>query len=154
MFDYFTFPRPPPMVDTSSRIVTAFEHLMIDIGDTPNHESHSALTETLNADIEVGQHVQSLDEIEPSVPQPSPCLGHAQHANGLPDSFATADSHEQPWQLLIDPTIPQDELPSLIEAIFSDRKAADMVDPLQESDAQAIIDVIDEVRHQVPDLGN
>ena len=60
------------------------------------------------------------------------------------------DSHEQAWQRLISRTTPQDELPSLIETIFSSRKTINMVDPLQDSDAQAFIDVIDEVRHHIP----
>ena len=52
-----------------------------------------------------------------------------------------------PWQWLFSPTVPQDELPSLIETIFSDEKMTKMIDNLQESDAQAFIDVIDGVRH-------
>jgi len=64
----------------------------------------------------------------------------------------TADSLKQTWRQLISPAIPQDELPSLIEAIFSDRKTINMVGPLQESDAQAFIDAIDGVRHHVLDF--
>lgn len=116
-------------------------------GTLPNPESHPAPTEALNASIEDRQHLQSLYEVEPLVSQPSPFLDPAQYANDLFKQSATIDPHEQPWQRLIDPTIPHDQLLPLIETIFSDRKATDSVDPLQESDAQAIIDVIDEVRY-------
>ena len=40
-----------------------------------------------------------------------------------------------PWQRLSSPTVLQDELPSLIETIFSDEKMTKMIDNLQESDA-------------------
>ena len=72
--------------------------------------------------------------------------------NDLPDPSIATESHKQAWQQLINRTISQDELPSLIETIFSDRKATSMVDPLQESDAQAFIDVIDGVCHHAPDF--
>ena len=68
----------------------------------------------------------------------------------LPDQSIAIDSHKQALQQLISRTIPQDELPSLIETIFSDKKAIKTADPLQKSDAQAFIDVIDRVRHYVP----
>jgi len=64
-----------------------------------------------------------------------------------PDPSVVIDSHEQVWQRLISHTIPQDELPSFIETIFSGKNATDMADSLQGSDAQALIDVIDEARH-------
>ena len=70
-------------------------------------------------------------------------------ANGLPDPPTATDPHKQAWQQLISPTTPQDELPSLIETIFSDRKTMDMANPLRASDAQVFIDVIDGVRHHV-----
>ena len=68
----------------------------------------------------------------------------------LPDPSAAIDSHKQALQQLVNPTIPQDELPSLIETIFSDRKAIKTADPLQKSDAQTFVDVIDRVCHHVP----
>lgn len=68
----------------------------------------------------------------------------------LPDPSIVIQSYKQAWQQLISRTIPQDELPSLIETVFSDRKAIKTVDPLQSSDAQALIDVIDRVCHHVP----
>ena len=67
-----------------------------------------------------------------------------------PDPSAAFDSHKQALQQLVNPTTPQDELPSLIEIIFSDRKAIKTADPLQKSDAQTFIDVIDRVRRNVP----
>ena len=67
----------------------------------------------------------------------------------LPDPSIAVDSHKQAWRQLISRIIPQDELPPLIETIFSDRKAINMADRLQASDAQALIDVMDRVRHHV-----
>jgi len=81
------------------------------------------------------------------LPQTSPHLDPAQDANDLPNPPIVVDSHKQAWQQLINRTISQDELPSLIETVFSNRKAINTVDPLRESDAQALIDVIDMVRH-------
>ena len=69
------------------------------------------------------------------------------YTNDPSDPSIPNDPHERAWQRLINCAVPQDELPSLIELIFSDKKTADMVDHLQGSDVQAFIDVIDEVRH-------
>lgn len=55
----------------------------------------------------------------------------------------------RPLQQLISRTVPKDELPSFIEAIFSDEKTTSMVDCLRKSDAQVFIDVIDGVCHHV-----
>ena len=82
------------------------------------------------------------------LPLPLSCLDTAQRATSLPDPFIAIGSREQAWQNLVDHAVPQDELLSLIETIFSDEKATEMVDGLQESNAQAFIDVIDEVRHR------
>ena len=79
---------------------------------------------------------------------PSPCLDTARHTDDPLDPSATIDSYEQAWQRLISRTVPEDELPSLIETIFSNRKRTDMVDRLQLSDAQAFVDIIDGVSHQ------
>jgi len=82
----------------------------------------------------------------PPSPKPSHYLDPAQHTGDPPDPPIAIDSHEQAWQNLINRTTPQDELPSLIETVFSGRKTTDMVDSLQGRDAQAFIDVIDKVR--------
>jgi len=63
------------------------------------------------------------------------------------DLSTTTDSYEQAWQRLISHSVPQDELLLLLETIFSDKKRTDMVKRLQVSDAQAFIDIIDEVSH-------
>lgn len=78
---------------------------------------------------------------------PSPSLDSVPHTNDPLGSSTAIDSYEQAWQRLISRTVPQDELPSLIETIFSDRKRTDMVDSLQGSDAQVFIDLIDGVRY-------
>ena len=62
------------------------------------------------------------------------------------------DSGELALQRLIGGAVPQGERASLVEAIFSSGKVADMVARLQESDAQAFIDVVDEVRHHPSNL--
>jgi hypothetical protein len=64
-----------------------------------------------------------------------------------PDPPIVPDSRDQALQLLISGAVPQNELASLIETIFSN-KVTDVVDRLQGSDVQTFIDVIDEVwRH-------
>ena len=55
------------------------------------------------------------------------------------------NSRVRVWQHLISCTIPQDELPSLMETIFSGGKTTEMVNSLPESDTQTFIDTIDEV---------
>lgn len=65
----------------------------------------------------------------------------------LPDLSITIDSKEQAWQRLITRPISHDELPSLIETIFSGGEA-DMVDRLGGNDAQNFIDIMDEVHHR------
>jgi len=52
---------------------------------------------------------------------------------------------ERALQCLISGAISQDELPSLIEMVFSDEKATNMVSSLQGSGVQTLIDGIDEV---------
>ena len=76
------------------------------------------------------------------LPLPSPGLDPAR--DDL-DPSIDIDSQEQAWQRLITGAVPPDELPSLIETILSGKKA-DIVGRLKRSDAQAFIDMIDEVR--------
>ena len=59
----------------------------------------------------------------------------------------TVDPYDQAWQRLVSGVVPQDELPSLIETIFSNEKVTGMADRLQGSDVQTCIDVIDLVWH-------
>ena len=71
------------------------------------------------------------------------------------DPFIIINSYNQAWQRLVSGTVPQDELASLIEMIFSSKKTTDMVDRLQGDDAQTFIDMIDTVwRHALPPLKN
>ena len=79
---------------------------------------------------------------------PSLFLDPTRYTNDPPGPSIVTDFRERALQRLISRTVPKDELPPIIEAIFSSRKTTDMIDRLQESDAQAFIDVIDEVRHQ------
>ena len=48
-------------------------------------------------------------------------------------------------QRLVSSATPRDELPSLIETVASNMKAADVVNNLQGTDAQAFVDVLDQV---------
>ena len=62
-----------------------------------------------------------------------------------PPDPSALDPDDQALQHLINRTVPQSELASLIETIFSNKKVADVVDHFQGADAQTFIDVIDEV---------
>jgi len=73
----------------------------------------------------------------------SPDLYSTRH---LPGPSIAVDPQEQVWQRLITRAVPPGELPSLIETIFSGRKS-NVVGHLRGSDAQAFIDIMDEVRH-------
>ena len=57
---------------------------------------------------------------------------------------------EQALRRLVSGDIPQFELVSSIEAIFSSEKAIDMVSHLQRSDAQTFINAVDEVWRHAP----
>ena len=60
------------------------------------------------------------------------------------------NSGELALQRLIGVAIPQGELVSLVETIFSSREVTDTVGHLQESNAQDFIDVVNEVRYNPP----
>jgi hypothetical protein len=64
-----------------------------------------------------------------------------------PDPSTSIDSYDQAWQRLISGAVPQDELASLIETIFSSEKATDVADSLKGNDVQTFIDVLDGVWH-------
>jgi len=68
-----------------------------------------------------------------------------------PDPSIVIDPQEQAWQRLITCAVPRDELPSLIETIFSGRRS-NVVGRLRGSDAQAFIDIMYEVRHHAHPL--
>lgn len=78
---------------------------------------------------------------------PTPHLDPLGRTHNPPNPSVVINSQEQAWQRLINRAIPHDELPSLIEAIFSDGNATEVTDHVRESDAQTFIDAIDEVRH-------
>ena len=85
-------------------------------------------------------HVQSIGAgpSEPASPQET----------GQPSQPSLAlDSDERALLRLISGALPRDEQASIIESIFSSQKATDMVDDLQEKDAQTFIDIIHEVRY-------
>ena len=74
----------------------------------------------------------------------SPGLDSTRHL----DSPIAVDSQEQAWQRLITRAVPLDELPSLIETMFSGRET-NVVNRLKGGDAQASIDIIDEVPYRI-----
>ena len=56
---------------------------------------------------------------------------------------------------MVSRAVPQDELPSVIETIVSNVKAANIVTELTRDEAQAFADIIDEACHHViPSLRN
>lgn len=90
-----------------------------------------------------------MDSDSTSSHSPLPCHDPLRDTVDLHDPSAAIDSHQQAWRRLIDHNIPEDGLSSLIETIFSDRKAAEVVDRLRRSDARVFIDVIYEVRRHI-----
>ena len=68
----------------------------------------------------------------------------------IPGPSLVLDSGQRALERLINRSALGCELVSLIEAIFSSRRATEIVDGLTGSDAQTFIDVMDEVRHQAP----
>ena len=60
--------------------------------------------------------------------------------------IGTPRSPDKTWQRLISNAVPQDELASLVETVFSKKKIANLVDSLQGEHVQTFIDIIDTVR--------
>ena len=87
----------------------------------------------------LGKHVQSLVDVGPSSPA-SP-----QETGQSSEPSHTLDSGEQALLRLISGALPQDEQALIIESVFSSQKVTNMVNDLQEQDAQTFIDVIHEV---------
>ena len=83
-----------------------------------------------------------MGEGGPSLPLPPKYTNHAHKPPLVPDSNRRA------LRRLISRTVPQHELLSVIETIFSNVKAADTVKCLEESDAQTFIDIVDEACHR------
>ena len=86
---------------------------------------------------------------ESSLPVPPP-PGDIGQPSELPPVL---DSGERALQCLINGTIPQGELASPIETIFSSERATDIVGRLSEGDAQTFIDVVYEVSYHSFILG-
>ena len=62
----------------------------------------------------------------------------------IPGPSLVLDSGEQPLRRLIGCAVP-DELPSLIDAVFSDGRVSDIVGCLRRNDVRTFIDTMDEV---------
>ena len=77
----------------------------------------------------------------------SPGFDSTRDMNPPSDPPIILNANGQALRRLISPSVLQDELPSLIETIFSNVGVTDIADCLQGSDAQTFIDIIDQVRH-------
>ena len=69
----------------------------------------------------------------------------AEPPSPIPGPSLVLDSDKRALQRLISRAGPEDEFGSLINAVFSTRKASDIVGCLGENDAQPFIDTVDEV---------
>ena len=89
------------------------------------------------------------DTVKDSIDESGPSLVlHPEDTNHPPEPPLILDSNKRALQRLLSRDVPQHELPSVIETVVSNLKAADIVECLQEDDAQAFIDTIDEAcRH-------
>jgi hypothetical protein len=65
----------------------------------------------------------------------------------LSDPPITPDPYDRAWERLISSVVPQNELASLLDTIFSNDKVANTVRSLQGNEVQTFIDVIDTVCH-------
>ena len=75
--------------------------------------------------------------------------------NQLFEPVLVPDSDNRALRRLVSREVSQNELPSFIETIVSNTKAADIVKCLKGTDVQTFIDVIDEACYQaVPSLKN
>ena len=108
--------------------------------DLVEHATHP-VTVSIGCSIASGEAMGNGDA---SLLLPSPSLDPTRH---IPDPPIPVGSQEQAWQRLISRTIPRDELPSIIEAIVLSGRETNVVDLLTGSDAQAFIDIMDEVRY-------
>ena len=61
-----------------------------------------------------------------------------------------ASSHEQVLRRLTTRLFSHDELPSLLETIFSNRELTHMVHSLQRDDAQIVVDILDKACYHTP----
>ena len=78
-----------------------------------------------------------------------------ENMNHISELLPILDPNKRALQRLVTRTIHQDELPSVIATIVSNVKASDIVECLQESDAQTFVDIMDEAcHHTIPSLRN
>ena len=88
--------------------------------------------------------INSVSFGESSQPLPLP-PGDTNNLSELP---LIPDSGGLALKRLVSRTVPQDELPSVIETIVSNLKAADIVEQLRGNDTQTFVDIIDEACHR------
>ena len=75
--------------------------------------------------------------------------------NNTSEPSLNSDPVKRALRRLVSQAVLQDELPSVVETIVSNMKAASIAEFLEEGDAQTFVDVIDEARrHTIPALMN
>ena len=92
---------------------------------------------------ECGKQSDELVSIDFAVP--ALCQTGDENPISEPPPLLISDSGKRALQCLVSRSVPQDELPSLIETVVSSAKAANIVQCLQGSDAQVFIDMVDQV---------
>ena len=127
-----------PSIDEHSRSPGRREYnRKFDEPDPPTLASSSRLDGNLGLAVDAAPSVL----IGSGVPLP-PHRGNMNHVFGPP---LVPDLYKRTLQRLVSRAAPKDELPSLIETVVSNMRAADIVELLQGSDVQTFIDVVDEV---------
>jgi len=113
-------------------------------GSTPDPFLHASLDLIHDAALPAladpgGTNRDSFGESGPPLPPLSKDTNHPFKP------LLVSDSNTQALQRLVIRVVSKDELPFVIESIFSNVRTVDIVRCLEGSDAQAFIDVIDEV---------
>ena len=98
--------------------------------------------------------VSRTDESSPTAPTPGSFLnGSSGLVRDAASSFIS-DPGKRALQRLVSHAVPQGELPTVVETIVSNMKAADIVECVEEGNAQAFIDAMDQACcHPIPSLG-
>ena len=104
--------------------------------DIPRREVMAEAARAINQGMETGSRVRVVDPVS---------------GDTLRGSMQTAaSSHEQVLQRLISLLFSQDELPSILKTIFSNKESTHTVHSPQRGDAQVVVDILDEVYQKTP----
>ena len=115
--------------------------------DRPSAEEVLRCLEKASMTWSPGHTIACLQTTDPATPNLDSDTGESTEESETPTASQTTQQPdlEDILRRLVGGGVPHDELPSLIETIVLNLKAADIFRHLQESDAQAFIDVIDHV---------